>query len=92
MPSIASLILRAPKGRVSKDAPCLCSHVGREPSVRSVPLKEDKGPDHDVLAASRIGGRGRVRTGRVRIAIGAVGSIQAVWKDQRETEPSVTES
>ena len=41
-------------------------------------LEEDKGPDHDVLAASRIGG--------------AVGPIQAVWKDQRETEPSVTES
>src|SRR5271166_1028417 len=28
-------------------------------------LEEDKGPDHDVLAASRIGGRGRVDTGSV---------------------------
>src|SRR5437867_11511806 len=28
-------------------------------------LEEDKGPDYDVLAASRIGGRGRVGTGRV---------------------------
>ena len=26
-------------------------------------LKEDKGPDHDVLAASRVGGRGRIDTG-----------------------------
>jgi len=50
--------------------------------LRSLPppvfLEKDKGPDDDVLAASRVGG--------------AVGSIQAVWKDQRETEPSVTES
>jgi hypothetical protein len=29
----------------------------------SVFLKEDKGPDHDVLAASGVGGRGRVDTG-----------------------------
>jgi hypothetical protein len=29
---------------------------------------------------------------RHRAFLGAVGSIQAVWKDQRETEPSVTES
>src|SRR5262249_42957538 len=28
-------------------------------------LEEDKGRDHDVLAASRIGGRGRVDTGSV---------------------------
>jgi hypothetical protein len=41
-------------------------------------LKEDKGPDHHVLAASRIGGHGRVDTGRM--------------ERQRETEPSVTES
>src|SRR5438552_7838895 len=26
-------------------------------------LEEDKGPDHDVLAAPRIGGRGRVEAG-----------------------------
>src|SRR5271156_6235237 len=29
----------------------------------SVFLEEDKGPDHDVLAASGVGGRGRVDTG-----------------------------
>ena len=40
--------------------------------------EEDEGPDHDVLAASSVGG--------------AVGSTQAVWNDQRETEPSVTKS
>jgi hypothetical protein len=28
-------------------------------------LEEDKGPDHDVLAASGVGGRGRVDTGRM---------------------------
>jgi hypothetical protein len=31
----------------------------------SCPLEEDKGPDDDVLAASRIGGRGRVDAGSV---------------------------
>ena len=29
---------------------------------------------------------------RHRAFLGAVGSMQAVWKDQRDTEPSVTES
>ena len=29
---------------------------------------------------------------RQRALAGAVGSMQAVWNDQRETEPSVTES
>jgi len=29
---------------------------------------------------------------RRRASAGAVGSTHAVWKDQRETEPSVTES
>ena len=29
---------------------------------------------------------------RFRASAGAVGSIHAVWKDQRETEPSVTEA
>ena len=33
------------------------------PAPSSCPLEEDKGPDHDVLAASRIGGRRRVGTG-----------------------------
>ena len=38
-------------------------HINALPSP--VFLKEDKGPDHDVLAASRVGGRGRVGTGRM---------------------------
>jgi hypothetical protein len=29
---------------------------------------------------------------RFRASAGAVGSMHAVWNDQRETEPSVTES
>src|SRR5689334_21857551 len=33
------------------------------PLLPPVFLEEDKGPDHDVLPASRIGGRGRVGTG-----------------------------
>ncbi len=35
------------------------------PAAFSVFLEEDKGPDHDVFPASRIGGRGRVGTGRM---------------------------
>jgi len=41
-------------------------------------LEEDKGSDHDVLAAGSVVGRGWVDAGSV--------------EDQRETEPSVTES
>ena len=33
------------------------------PRPLPVLLEEDKGPDHDVLAASGVGGRGRVDTG-----------------------------
>ena len=39
--------------------------------------RRDVGPDDDVVH---------------RASAGAVGSMQALWKDQRETEPSVTES
>src|SRR6516225_10004597 len=35
------------------------------PAPLPVFLEEDKGPDYDVLAASRIGGRGRVDTSRM---------------------------
>jgi hypothetical protein len=52
--------------------------IGFLPLLLPFVLEEDEGPDHDVLAASRIGGYRR--------------ATQAVWNDQRETEPSVTES
>ena len=51
------------------------------PAARRYPLdvlEEDVGSDHTFL--------------RLGASSGAVGSMHAVWKDQRETEPSVTES
>ncbi len=54
------------------------SGAGRRAIVGVDLLEENVGSDQTFL--------------RQRASAGAVGSMQAVWKDQRETEPSVTGS
>ena len=55
---------RMPERRLEAELPCGKLELGSLcPRPLPVFLEEDKGPDHDVLAASGVGGRGRVDTG-----------------------------